>query len=1189
MKKFLLSLFITAACLVQLNAQGVWTQKSDCGASARHDACGFSIGNKGYLTGGNDNGVNKKKDTWEYDQNADSWSQKADCGATGREKCASFTVGNKGYVVGGNDGSTTNKDCYEYDQAGNSWTKKADFGGTARDGACGFSIGTKGYVACGNDGSTSKECWEYDQAGDSWTKKADFGGNAREMCTGFSIGNKGYVGCGNNNSTKYKDFWEYDQAGDSWTKKADFGGTSRCAASGFSVNSSKKGYITCGDDGSVNYRNDCWEYDQNSDTWNQQADFAGTGRHRSASFCIRDKGYVTCGKDYNVTEKNDCWEFAPCNQWYQKSDFGGTARYNAFGFSIGNKGYFGCGLDGIAPFNKDVWEYDPSNDTWSQKADFGGGNRFSCYSFAFNATKKGYVGGGYDGTSFNKDLYEYDQLTNAWTKKSDYPGTERFAAASFTINDKAYVGSGTTNAFTLLKDWYEYNPTTDSWTSIADYPDLRTGAASFSIGNYGYVGSGDDNTPGLLKSFYKYDLANNTWSAIHDCSTISGTGRRGAVGFTLCNKGYIVNGLDGLGNNLKEFWEYDPNSDNWNQKTDYAGNASENSSAFVIGCKAYVGLGQKIGFSFTNEFYEYLSCCCSGSGGGVGGGSGGGLESKNIGDGIAKRILNYAKNNRSIVTDYSHALVATHNNIQTLGTATNLTLSKLMPDQSVLGMGYTAYVTTPTDITSLSNAVDVMSQDYVYQNENKAVAFVTKTMSACYSHTKPVCDRLKEASLLSLKQVTIQGMPFIVYELQQADGKVEFAISFTAGAANNGNAFNVQSIWLPYNISNDDVMYNFQVWATNTSTAKNLVSNILTKLSSVMPLVTSNTMNSVLPNAYIVSGNKTNKTLTLNINNNTTATTGYIELNVGQTEQSTSLNNTTIPVSLKPNGITTVTVDLKDYYEANVNLFVNNKQEDLVYLNDGPWAIDYNKTTTTINSFTVNNNNNINTNNTDFNLFRNVSVDATTADYVTLFKLTKGGGMAKDLSKYNQLTFSAKGSGASALKITIIKNSITNWQDQFNYIIPVDANEQNFSVDLSKFSSITGSTFNANDIVAVDFSFLVSTGAGTHLTATVSDAKFTNKPSVVNPQQVTSIKIDRNPTNGNFKLIYHATKTTKANFNFYDAETGVLLFSKTVNVNAGINNVPFVLNTIRSYSNMVVTVSGEGIATDNLKFVINKN
>ena len=1189
MKKFLLFLLIPVfACLVQsANAQGVWTQKSDFGGTGRHDACGFSIGTKGYLACGNDNGVSKKKDCWEYDQAADTWSQKADCGAVGREKAASFSIGTKGYVACGNDGSGERKDCYEYDQGTNTWTPKTDFGGTAREGACAFTIGTKGYIACGNDGSYTKDCWEFDPSGNagagSWTQKLDFGGTAREMCTGFSIGTKGYIGCGKDISANKKDFWEYDQAGNTWTQKTDFGGTARYAACSFAVNSTNRGYITCGDDGSNTYRSDCWQFDQASNTWNQLADFSGTGRYRATSFCIGGKGYVACGKDYNLTEKSDCWELADCNAWYQKANYGGTARWSAFAFAINNKGYVGTGYDGLGPNKKDVWEYNPTTDTWAQKADFGGTPRHATYSFAINT--KGYVGGGWDGAVNNNDLWEYDQPSNTWTSKASLPAAGRIGALGIAINGKGYVGTGNTGV--LKNDWYEYNPGTNTWATKASFPGTaRSECSGFTIGNFGYVGNGyDASSP--KKDFYKYDPVSNTWSSVADCGT---SGRYQASGFSLCNKGYVVNGNNNLASPtvIKEFWEYDPSADTWARKQDYGGQAGVNTACFVIGCSAYVGLSYN-GTGFTKEFWQYVSCCCAGSGG-VGGGSGGGLESKNIGDGIAKRILNNAKSSLPHTTDYNHTPKATHSMIQTMGTASSISLASLMPDESILGTGYTAYVTTPTDITSLSNAVDVMAQDYVYLADNKAVAFATKTLGAAYSHTKPVCDRLKEATLLNIQQVSVQGMSFLLYTLQQADGTTEFAISFSAGMANAGKAFNIQSIWLPYNVQSDDIMYNFEVWAVNAGIAKNMVSNILDKLSLVMPLNAINAANAGLPAAYVVNGMKKNNTLSLTINNTTAATSGFIELSVDKNEQSASPYITNIPVTLTPNGMSTITLDMKDYYDANINLFVNNKQEDLVYLNDGTWALDYNKNNTTLNSFNVSNNNNFSTNTgTDFNLFRNVSVDATTSDYVTLYKLTKGGGLAKDLSQYDQLSFTASGSGAGSLKITIIKSSITNWNDQYNYTIPVDASQQNYTVDLSKLTSTTGIPFNANDVIAVDFSFLVNSGNSTHVIASVSNAEFTNKVVVNPPIASSSLKISRNPNKGDFTLTYNASNAAKATFRVYDAESGMLIMSKVADVITGINTIPFSMNTVKNYSNFVVQISGEGIVTDQLKFVVNKN
>ena len=60
---------------------------------------------------------------------------------------------------------------------------------------------------------------------------------------------------------------------------------------------------------------------------------------------------------------NDLWEWdQDTNTWHQKANFGGNARVAAVSFSIGNKGYIGTGGDGTT-FYHDFWEYDPSENT----------------------------------------------------------------------------------------------------------------------------------------------------------------------------------------------------------------------------------------------------------------------------------------------------------------------------------------------------------------------------------------------------------------------------------------------------------------------------------------------------------------------------------------------------------------------------------------------------------------------------------------------------------------------------------------------------------------------------------------------------------------------------------------------------------------------------------------------------------
>ena len=75
---------------------GKWYRVSDFDGLARGEATSFTIGNKGYLTGGYD-GRKHLNDLWEYDMELDFWTQKASFPGTSRSSSTAFSVGGKGY------------------------------------------------------------------------------------------------------------------------------------------------------------------------------------------------------------------------------------------------------------------------------------------------------------------------------------------------------------------------------------------------------------------------------------------------------------------------------------------------------------------------------------------------------------------------------------------------------------------------------------------------------------------------------------------------------------------------------------------------------------------------------------------------------------------------------------------------------------------------------------------------------------------------------------------------------------------------------------------------------------------------------------------------------------------------------------------------------------------------------------
>jgi N-acetylneuraminic acid mutarotase len=281
------------------------------------------------------------------------------------------------------------------------------------------------------------------------------------------------------------------------------------------------------------------------------------------------------------------------NSWKRLADFP-TIRYLAVSFSIGNKGYAGTG---IAPdsMENDLWEYNPDNDTWIQMARMPAPRRNGGIGFSIN--QKGYIGGGTTDSSlpFN-NFWEYDPVANKWTQKADIP-VDFVVSGSlvvFSIEGKGYV-----KASFVDTNFWAYDQVSDSWTKRSNFPGIgKLNEVGFAIGLKGYIGTGfadDDNT----SEFWEYDPSEDKWIQRAD---FPGDPRNGAVGFSIGNYGYIGLGNSG-GDFPKDFWRYDPSNNTWSQ-IDSCGYGADGAFAFSIGNKGYVGTGV---FIDVGEFWEYDS------------------------------------------------------------------------------------------------------------------------------------------------------------------------------------------------------------------------------------------------------------------------------------------------------------------------------------------------------------------------------------------------------------------------------------------------------------------------------------------------------------------------------------------------------------------------------------------------------
>lgn len=302
--------------------------------------------------------------------------------------------------------------------------------------------------------------------------------------------------------------------------------------------------------------------------WVRGSDFDGDKRSAAVCFVIDGKAYITTGNDGNSTglgpNLNALWYYDDTqSNWFKvlEAPFPGKGRYYAVAFAVNGKGYVGGGYDGTTIFN-DFYEYDPATKKWKPIADFPGEARYGAVAFSGNG--KGFVGSGKDQSKEMKDFFSYNPQTNQWSVEQSLPGIKRANAFTFTIGDDAYVGGGINNA-AIQTDFWKFNTKTGAWTRLNDllrtkkdskydYNVSRQLASAFVLGNKGYVVAG--NAGGPLGTTFSYDPNIDAWD---DHQSIGGNARQSAIAFSIGNRGFLTTGQNGTSDRFDDTWVFQPN------------------------------------------------------------------------------------------------------------------------------------------------------------------------------------------------------------------------------------------------------------------------------------------------------------------------------------------------------------------------------------------------------------------------------------------------------------------------------------------------------------------------------------------------------------------------------------------------------------------------------------------------------
>lgn len=199
---------------------------------------------------------------------------------------------------------------------------------------------------------------------------------------------------------------------------------------------------------------------------------------------------------------------------------------------------------------------------------------------------------------------------NSWEKKEAFGNDKRSRGIAFSIGNRGYFGMGEDTADMVRNDLWEYDPGTDSWMQRASLPAPgRRDAVGIAIGNKGYVGTGIDAAESAfgnnLNDWWEYNPVTNTWTqkATYPGSA-SWNGIYFGCGFTVNGMGYIVGGKQGNSQYVSALWQYNPTTNSWLQRATFPGGTRYSMSAFTINGIAYAGLGTDENI-LQNDWWQY--------------------------------------------------------------------------------------------------------------------------------------------------------------------------------------------------------------------------------------------------------------------------------------------------------------------------------------------------------------------------------------------------------------------------------------------------------------------------------------------------------------------------------------------------------------------------------------------------------
>ncbi len=559
-----------------------------------------------------------------------------------------------------------------------------------------------------------------------------------------------------------------------------------------------------------------------------------------------------------------------------------------------------------------------------------------------------------------------------------------------------------------------------------------------------------------------------------------------------------------------------------------------------------------------------------------GSGNDGGLESHSL-EGIVS-AMNYKNAKNSKQKFNPHTAPKFEKSGINFGSRGNgsPTLEQFFP--ASLKMGGSAIKSSPDHLLGITNAKEITSVDYLVNNKTRASVLASITNEKPYSHTKYTCDRFQKSEIVFLDKVTIEQEDFILFVLKRHNGVYEYGIEFTTGYDVGENQFGLQSNWLIDEYAPKDTNYNFQVWATNAEITKNLVGEIIRNLSVKKPVVSIQPFE--LPAVYVTKGERIGSELVLSVLNTTKDPFLTVKW-VGRPNEQTVFDTLYKTVLTKEFETEEVRFNVNDEYEFDIYFYLNDKLMDKIYMADANWGLDYVRTYTSVSNYEITND--ASRNYADqYPLYRNVSLEANTADYISLYKDLTAGTLPTDLSNYKGLSFYAKGEGKMLIRLS--SANITNWRAQYKTYIDLNPEGELHQIAFADFYSDSSSAnISTTQLSNISFTYESKSFDYEDIAYDLSEAAFVKEfveiDKNVSVDELTTphktLSIYPNPNNGRFSLIFNSTVAGEASIVVTDVQGRIINKTQISDSEEGENQVQIFLGDELEVGTYMVTLEFE--------------